>query len=118
MHVEHAVLPVDQFLALAFTVLADVWPMATENGDRHHPMSHWRGRNFEFFELCEYPRSLMISNEFNPCNYKYKPVATITEKGGRRKCSSRSANSWQMKSTCTRQTFSYLKSTRNDTKIG
>ena len=35
--------------AAAFTALADMWPMATGNWDRHRPMRHWRARNLHFF---------------------------------------------------------------------
>ena len=34
--------------AIAFIVLTDVWPRATLNGDRHHPMHHSRGKDFDF----------------------------------------------------------------------
>ena len=38
----------DQSPAIAFIAFADVWPTATGNGDRYHPIRHWLGRNFDF----------------------------------------------------------------------
>ena len=38
--------------AVVFTAFANVWPRATGNGDRCHPMRHWRGRNFDSFLAC------------------------------------------------------------------
>ena len=38
----------DQSPAVAFTAFADVWSRATGNGDRRHPMHHWRERKCVF----------------------------------------------------------------------
>ena len=47
---EHTELPVDKPSAVVFTASADVWPRATKNRDRHRPMRHWRGKDFDCFD--------------------------------------------------------------------
>ena len=62
----------DQPPTVAFTAFADLWPRATGNGDRHHPIRHWCGRNFDFFFHKTFMKPLHYVNLFKNFSTSWK----------------------------------------------